>query len=123
MTAKRRVDVQIMGFSLPVRTERDDAWVHGLSSQVNRRLDELRRSSPKANPQQLAVLLALTLAEELQIERERSVGVRAEAAAVAGRALASVNDALDALDAHDDGDDDEVGSDAVVPVGRVSAEA
>ena len=119
MTAKRRVDVQIMGFSLPVRTERDDAWVHGLSSQVNRRLDELRRASPKASPQQLAVLLALTLAEELQIERERHLAMRTEAAAVTGRALASVNAALDALES----DDDEEDAPAVVVKRGVVAEA
>lgn len=106
-----------MGFSLPVRTERDDAWVHGLSSQVNRRLDELRRASPKASPQQLAVLLALTLAEELHIERERHAALKSEAAAVTGRALASVNAALDAL-----ADDEE--DDAAVVVNRgVVAEA
>ena len=67
---KRRVEVMIMGLPLSVRTERDDAWVHGLAGQVSRRLEELRRAAPRANAQQLAVLVALNLAEELQVERE-----------------------------------------------------
>jgi cell division protein ZapA (FtsZ GTPase activity inhibitor) len=97
-TIKRRVDVQIMELPLSVRTERDDAWVHGLAGQVNRLLDELRRAAPSASPQQLAVLVALNLAEELQLERERSATIRDEATAVAARALQRVLDALGALD-------------------------
>ncbi len=97
-TIKRRVDVEIMELPLSVRTERDDAWVHGLAGQVNRLLDELRRAAPSASPQQLAVLVALNLAEELQLERERSAAIRDDATAVAARALQRVLDALGALD-------------------------
>ena len=97
-TIKRRVDVEIMELPLSVRTERDDAWVHGLAGQVNRLLDELRRAAPSATPQQLAVLVALNLAEELQLERERSATIRDDATAVAARALQRVLDALGALD-------------------------
>ena len=97
-TIKRRVDVEIMELPLSVRTERDDAWVHGLAGQVNRLLDELRRAAPSASPQQLAVLVALNLAEELQLERERSATIRDDATAVAARALQRVLDALGALD-------------------------
>ena len=97
-TIKRRVDVEIMQLPLSVRTERDDAWVHGLAGQVNRLLDELRRAAPSASPQQLAVLVALNLAEELQLERERSAAIREDATAIAARALQRVLDALGALD-------------------------
>jgi len=101
---KRRVDVQIMGLPLSVRTDRDDAWVHGLANQVNRRIEELRRAAPKASAQQLAVLVALNLAEELQVERERGTALRDDAVAVAAAALQRVGEALAALDSEDDDD-------------------
>jgi cell division protein ZapA (FtsZ GTPase activity inhibitor) len=103
---KRRVDVQIMGLPLSVRTERDDAWVHGLANQVNRRIDELRRAAPKATAQQLAVLVALNLAEELQLERERGTALRDDAVAVAAAALQRVGEALAALDSDDNDEAD-----------------
>jgi cell division protein ZapA (FtsZ GTPase activity inhibitor) len=87
-----------MGLPLSVRTERDDAWVHGLANQVNRRIEELRRAAPKATAQQLAVLVALNLAEELQVERERGAALRDDAVAVASLALQRVGEALAALD-------------------------
>lgn len=98
---KRRVDVNVMGLPLSVRTERDDAWVHGLASQVSRRLDELKRGAKNASAQQLAVLLALNMAEELQLEREKN----AQLTALAQTTLQRVQGALAALD--DDADADE----------------
>ena len=109
---KRRVEVMIMGLPLSVRTERDDAWVHGLAGQVSRRLEELRRAAPRANAQQLAVLVALNLAEELQVEREKNDGIVDDAADVAGRALMRVREALAQLELDDDDSS-----------GRVAAEA
>ena len=91
---KRRVDVTVMGLPLSVRTERDDVWVHGLAAQVGRRVEELRRSAKNATAQQLAVLVALNLAEELQQEREKT----AELADVANTTLTRVRAALEALD-------------------------
>lgn len=111
---KRRVDVQIMGLPLSVRTERDDAWVHGLANQVNRRIDELRRAAPKATAQQLAVLVALNLAEELQLERERGSALRDDAIAAAAAALQRVGEALAALDAGEEGEEGEEDDAAVV---------
>lgn len=98
---KRRVDVTVMGMPLSVRTERDDAWVHGLAAQVSRRLDELKRGAKNASAQQLAVLLALNMAEELQLEREKT----AELQALAQATLQRVRGALTALDQDDDDDD------------------
>ena len=106
-TVKRRVEVSVMGLPLSVRTEREDAWIHGLAAQVSRRLEELRRAAPRANPQQLAILVALNLAEELQQEREKSAAVVDDAAALATRALARVREALASVgDGMDDVDDE-----------------
>ena len=106
-TVKRRVEVSVMGLPLSVRTERDDAWIHGLAAQVSRRLEELRRAAPRANAQQLAVLVALNLAEELQQEREKNAAVVDDAVAVTTAALARVREALDSIggDDLDDVDD------------------
>ncbi len=123
-TVKRRVDVNIMGLPLSVRTERDDAWIHGLAGQVNRRLEELRRAAPKATAQQLAVLVALNLAEELQVERERVASVKEDAAVVTARALQRVVDALGAMDeAFMEGDGDSRDDDDARAPARVTAEA
>jgi cell division protein ZapA len=108
--ARRRVDVNVMGMSLSVRTDREDAWVHGIAGQVNRRVDELKRTAKNANPQQLAVLVALNLAEELQAERQRAAGrerqLESQLETLAEGALARVREALTALgDGGDDGDD------------------
>ena len=100
---KRRVDVTVMGMPLSVRTERDDAWMHGLAAQVGRRLEELRRSAKNASTQQLAVLVALNLAEELQQEREKT----AELTALTQTTLGRVHAALAALGDEDEADEDE----------------
>ena len=109
-SARRRVDVNVMGMSLSVRTDREDAWVHGIAGQVNRRVDELKRSAKTANPQQLAVLVAMNLAEELQAERQRAAGrerqLEQQLETLAEGALARVREALTVL-GDDDGDDDE----------------
>jgi len=103
MAVKRRVDVTIMGLPLSVRTERDDAFIHGLANQLNRRLEEFRRAAPKATAQQIAVLIALNLAEELQGEKDRAAAARDDAADAVSRALDHVAAALSAID-HDDED-------------------
>lgn len=103
---KRRVEVKVMDLPLSVRTDRDDAWVHGIAGHVSRRVDELRRAAPRATAQQLAVLVALNLAEELQLEREKSAALADDAAAIATRSLARVRDALACLDLDDDDDSD-----------------
>jgi cell division protein ZapA (FtsZ GTPase activity inhibitor) len=114
-----------MGMALSVRTDREDGWVQGIALQVNQRIDELRRTARTASAQQLAVLVALNLAEELQTERQRSAGrvrdVERHWEELAGGALVRVRAALDALNeaedeeaeeeaeeaAEEDGDDDD----------------
>jgi cell division protein ZapA (FtsZ GTPase activity inhibitor) len=94
--------------SLSVRTERDDAWVHGLASQLGRKLEELKRGAKNASAQQLAVLLALNMAEELQLEREKTASLTT----LATTTLARVQGALAALDEEDSDEEEE--EDAVV---------
>lgn len=119
---KRKVDVNLLGQQFSVRTERDDAWVHGLASFVGRRFEELRRQARNANAQQLAMLLALNLADELFQQRERSDALASELKTTAADTLERVRRAIEELDGIRDGDsDDEV--DEVEEDVEVGAEA
>lgn len=111
---KRRVDVTVMGLPLSVRTERDDAWVHGLANTVTRRLEELKRGAKNASAQQLAVLLALNMAEELQLEREKNAALSSDLSQLATTTLSRVQAALAALDEADDEEEDEEEAEEVV---------
>jgi cell division protein ZapA (FtsZ GTPase activity inhibitor) len=101
---KRRVEVSLLGQTFAVRTERDDASVQALGNLVSRRYEELRRSAKSATPQQVALLLALNLAEELQVLEEQNAALRAvpnDAEAVrglCGTALERVQSALALVD-------------------------
>ncbi len=121
LEVKRRVDVTVMGLPLSVRTERDDAWVHGLANTVTRRLDELKRGAKNASAQQLAVLLALNMAEELQLEREKNAALTGEMSSLATTTLKRVQAALAALDEEADDDAEEEDEDEEQEV--VGAEA
>lgn len=96
-----------MGMPLSVRTERDDAWVHGLAAQVSRRLEEIKRGAKNASAQQLAVLLALNMAEELQLEREKTAELTKDLGTLASTTLTRVKAALAALDAQAADDEEE----------------
>lgn len=75
---KRRVDVVLLGHRFTVRTEKDEAYVHSLAAQVARRVEDVRRSMRNASPQEQALLVALTLLEELTEEREHAAVMRAD---------------------------------------------
>jgi cell division protein ZapA (FtsZ GTPase activity inhibitor) len=75
---KRKVDVTLLGHRFTVRTEKDEAYVHGLAAQVTRKIDEIRRQMRNASLQEQALLVALHLADELLEAQERSAAARAE---------------------------------------------
>ena len=75
---KRKVDVVLLGHRFAVRTEKDEAFVHSLATQVATRVNEVRRTMRNATAHEQALLVALQLVEELNEERERAVATRAE---------------------------------------------
>jgi cell division protein ZapA (FtsZ GTPase activity inhibitor) len=77
-TMKRKVDVSLLGHRFTVKTERDEAWVHGLAAQITRRLEEAKRSMRNASREEQILIVALNLADELFEEVERSASARAE---------------------------------------------
>jgi cell division protein ZapA (FtsZ GTPase activity inhibitor) len=103
---KRRVEVTLMEQTFAVRTEREDAEVHALGALVSRRFEELRRSAKGATSQQVALLLALNLADELQALQDENEALRNQAPdvdveevrAVCGEALERVRAAIHVVD-------------------------
>ena len=75
---KRKVDVSLLGHRFTVRTEKDEAYVHGLAAQVARRLEDAQRKMRHASLTEQVLLVALTLADELSEQCERAATTRAE---------------------------------------------
>jgi cell division protein ZapA (FtsZ GTPase activity inhibitor) len=75
---KRKVDVTVLGHRFTVRTEKDEAYVHGLAAQITRRIEDVRRQMRNASREEQALLVALHLADELLEQTERSAAARAE---------------------------------------------
>jgi cell division protein ZapA len=99
---KRKVDVNLLGQHFSVRTERDAEYVQSLAAFVTRRFEELKKGAKAASTQQIALLLALNLADELQqaVERGDVAIARSDDATESVRAaLTDVQEALELLDA------------------------
>lgn len=75
---KRKVEVTLLGQRFTVRSEKDEAYVHGLAGYVARKYDELKRSARTTSRDQLALLVALNLADELFQQVERAAASRDE---------------------------------------------
>ena len=66
---KRSVTVTVAGLKFQLRSDGDDASVQALAAEVDRRIRNIQKTSKAIDTQQLAVLAALQMAEELQAER------------------------------------------------------
>lgn len=73
----RTVKVTLMGTDFRLQTEEAEDFVQRVAGLVDVRIAELR-SRANLPPQHLALLTALTLAEDLQKERETTLRLRAE---------------------------------------------
>jgi len=75
---KEKVEVTLLGQSFTVRTDKDEAYVHSLASFVTRRYEELQRQTRAVSSHELALLVALNLADELFQCDERAEHSRKE---------------------------------------------
>lgn len=66
---KRSVTVNVAGQRLVLRTDADEATVHALAAQVGDRMRAAQGQGRAVDTQQVALLVALQLAEELHRER------------------------------------------------------
>jgi cell division protein ZapA len=65
------VNVEIMGHSLVVASDGGDEWARGLAATVDAKIKHIRASGQSVNSINLAILAALTFADELeQLRRE-----------------------------------------------------
>lgn len=74
----RKVTLDIGGERLSLRTDRDEASLTELAGEVTARVDALREAAPHIPIQQIYLLVALQLAEDLQEERLHLADVQQE---------------------------------------------
>lgn len=72
---KRVVDLELFGQRFTVSTDAEPERVRDIVDFVNRRLEMVRDASRRVQTDQIALLAALNIAEELFIERDRRRGL------------------------------------------------
>jgi cell division protein ZapA len=77
-SVKEKVEVTLLGQSFTVRSDKDEAYVHSLASFVTRRYEELQRQTRTVSSHDLALLVALNLADELFQSEDRAELCRKE---------------------------------------------
>lgn len=70
------MNLELFGQRFTVVSDTDEARVRDIVDFVNRRLEEVRDSSRRVQTDQIALLAALNIAEELFRERQNSQGLR-----------------------------------------------
>jgi cell division protein ZapA (FtsZ GTPase activity inhibitor) len=91
---KRKVEVTLLGQGFTLKSEKDEAYLHQVATYVNRKLDELKHQTRTKEPQQLALLVALNIADELFQSEERSGKARKDLRARSERLLKNLDAAL-----------------------------
>ena len=66
----KSVSVEIFGQRYPIRSSLDIEYVMRLATYVDAKIRAARESAPSGDPQRLAVLAALNIADELFRQRE-----------------------------------------------------
>ena len=74
----RSVILDIAGERLSLRTDRDEDFLHELADFLSAQVEELRASARGVSVQQIYLLVALKLADELQQERANVAGLYEE---------------------------------------------
>ncbi|MBF6569103.1 MAG: cell division protein ZapA [Candidatus Binataceae bacterium] len=86
------VNVEIMGLSLTVASDRGDEWVKALARQVNDRIREIQTRTRTVNSVSVAILAALNLADELESLRREHRELTDQIEALNGRLSAAMED-------------------------------
>ena len=67
---KRSLTVEIAGQRIGIRTDGDASHIRGIAAGVEARIKEVQRSGRGVDTQQVAILVALQFAEELEREKQ-----------------------------------------------------
>lgn len=73
---KKKVEVSLLGQTFTVKSDRDEAYIHGLANYVGRRIEEVRRQTRAVSTHNVALLVALNLADELFQAEEDAAELR-----------------------------------------------
>ncbi|MCP4501559.1 MAG: cell division protein ZapA [Deltaproteobacteria bacterium] len=92
---KRKVEVTLLGKRFTVRSEKDEAYVHTLANFVARRFEELQRSTRTVSTHDLAILVALNIADDLFQAEERASDNREEVQSRTERLLDNLRAAME----------------------------
>lgn len=111
---KRKVEVSLLGRNFTIKSDKDEAYLHQVASFVNRRFDEIRHQTRTATSHDLALLVALNLADELFQSEDRARSSRAEIRKRSERLLRNLDAAL-ADTPHDESSDQRKTETRVVP--------
>lgn len=95
---KRSVSLLIAGQRLSIRTDKDEDYLQQLAAHVNGIIDELQTSTRHASTQQLFLLAALNMADELFQAHDLNQDLREEVQRRTERLLRM----LDGADANDE---------------------
>lgn len=103
---KRKVEVSLLGRNFTIKSDKEEAYLHQVASFVNRKFDEIRHQTRTATSHDLALLVALNLADELFQSEDRARSTRAELRKRSERLLRSLDAALaDAPPALEEGEE------------------
>jgi cell division protein ZapA (FtsZ GTPase activity inhibitor) len=77
-----RIDVNIAGYALTVRTERSEEYMARLADTLNGRVREIQKEGGTSNYLNIMVLAAMELADEVLVFEERFTEIREQIEAV-----------------------------------------
>lgn len=70
---KRKYEVSLMGQRFTLRSERDEEYVQNLAKFVAQQIEEIRRKTRTVSTHQVALLVALNLADQLFQQNAKQV--------------------------------------------------
>jgi cell division protein ZapA len=75
---KRSVSVEVGGQRLNLKTDADEEYIKALAKLVNQKLNEAKSGSRTVATQSLAILAAMSIADDLLQARQRDAAFRKE---------------------------------------------
>jgi cell division protein ZapA len=99
---KRSLNLELFGQRFTVVSDNDEAKVRDIVAFVNRRLEEIRESSKRIQTDQIALLAALNIAEELFEERQKNRSLRRKVRDRSMKLLNSIDAMARDLDAREE---------------------
>lgn len=99
---KRSMNLELLGQKLTVLSDNDDTRVRDLVDFVNRKLEEAKDSAKRAQPDQVALLALLNVAEELFREKQTNAALKRRVRERSVKLLGAIDEVARAVDARDE---------------------